>query len=285
MPKSSTPKLLLTSSIAAFMVAACGGGGDTVPGKVAIFLKDAPITTRNEGRTVDQVNVEILKIELERENGEEVVVFSATPGNGFSGNILELTAPLLLSVASVPVGNYKEINLVVNTANASIHFSDGGLPATASLLVSKEGEDNGELEFEFNPPLAIEATGVSNAVVDFAPIVIRQTDGRYLLDHDDVDDDTDEDNNVDDGDNDGVDENPEVEGNFVSASGAVLTLNLKSGQVQVDLSSARSFTVNDSSKANKEEFIAALRVGMEVEAKGTFTNGVLTAASVSAENP
>lgn len=280
----------LAAAVAALVLSACGGGGDgptPAQGMAAVFLRDAPITT-SDGRPADAVNVEILEIELEQTDGGEITVFKAAPGSGISGNILDLTAPLFLTTALVPVGSYGEINLVINTANATIHFTDNN--ETAALLVDKEGEDNGELEFEFEPPLTVETSGVSNAVVDFAPVVSRNSEGRYVLDHDHENDQTDEmghvgeDDGVDnDGDNDDgdVDTDAEVEGTYVRASGDVLTLSVHGSEVQVDVSKATSFQIDGHGVA-KDVFLASLAAGEEVEAEGVFADGVLMATKAEA---
>src|SRR5213594_401934 len=174
-----------------------GGGGGTSKGQAALFLKDASITT-SDNRQADQVNVEILRIQLERAEGEDeqdggddgrnndgskdrhgdqseeadggtdLTVFRQPAGSGISVNLLSLDVPVLLTMANIPTGTYEEAELRLNPANASIHFTDG---TTAPLLIAQEGEDEAELEFEFFPLLTVSSAGVSNAVIDFAPVV------------------------------------------------------------------------------------------------------------------
>ncbi len=280
-----------------------GGGGGKKQGTVALLLKDAPITT-SDGRPADEVNIEILGIELERdgddvhddendghddadddddegddeddedEDDEEVTVFDAPPGSGITVNLLDLDVPLLLMTVSAPTGKFEEVELRLNPANATIHFTDVG--STESLAIADQGEDEAEVEFEFDPPLTVSAKGVTNALIDFAPVVFL--DGTtYVLSHDDEDDETGE---VDDDDGE-VDE-VEVEGLFQGLNGDVVTIESNGTSLDVDVSLATEFEV-DGASVSKADFLAALGPGVEVEAEGTLASGVLVADEAEAD--
>lgn len=262
---------------AAMALSACGGGGgggdSGAVGRSAVFLKDAPITT-SDGRQADQVNVEILKVELES-GDTDITIFEAAPGSGISLNVLALTFPTLLSLAEVPAGSYDEVEIKINPANATIHFTDND--TIVPLVASQEGDDEAELEFEFEPALVVESGGVSNAVVDFAPVVtLDGTD--YILGHDHDNDDTGEVEDVDG--EDGPDyHGAQVEGDFVSISGDLITVSVNGSQAQIDISTATTFEVDDVA-TDKASFLASLTAGEEVEGEGVFSDGVLVAAKV-----
>ncbi len=279
---------------AALSLTACGGGGSsgsgggsTAMGRSAVFLKDAPIVT-SDGRPADQVNVEILKVELES-GDRDITVFEAAPGAGITLNVLALTFPTLLSLAEVPAGSYDEIEIKINPANATIHFTDDD--STVALVVTQEGDEEAEYEFEFEPAFTVEAGNVSNAVVDFAPLV--SFDGsNYFLGHDHENDDTGEvedvDGKDDDGDDgaggDGGEDGPdhhgaEVEGSYVSISGDLITVSVYGSQAQIDISTATVFEVDDVA-TDKAGFVASLTAGEEIEGEGVFSDGVLVAAKI-----
>lgn len=270
---------------AAFALSACGGGGgggggsDAV-GKSAVFLKDAPIVT-SDGRPADEVNIEILKVELKNSGpgDNDITVFEAAPGSGISLNLLSLNFPVLLSMAQVPVGSYEEIELKVNPANATIHFSDDGSTVPLVVTESGEGDEEAEFEFEFEPPFTVEEGTVSNAVVDFAPLV--SFDGAtYTLAHDHENDETGEHDHVDGDDDDGPDHHgAEVEGIFQSVSGDVITVSRYGSPIQIDISGATMFEVDDLA-TDKAGFLASLSANEEVEGEGVFMDGVLLADKV-----
>lgn len=264
--------LWMAAVSSALALSACGGGGgvDGAVGGSAIFLKDAPIPT-GDGRMADQVNIEILKVEVER-GEDDITVFEATPGNGIFLNLLELTFPTLLVQASLPVGSYDEIEIKINPANATIHFADSTTPEP--LIVGEEGDDEGELEFEFEPPFTVEADGTSNAVVDFAPLVTFNG-VNYVLGHDHENDDTGEVEDVEGDDDHGA----EVEGAFVSRTADVLTVSVNGATAQIDISNVTVFEVNDV-VTDKDGFLASLDTGEEIEGEGIFADGMLIADKV-----
>lgn len=275
---------VFAAAAATLFLSACsggGGGGGTAEGGSAVFLKDAPIVT-SDARPADEVNIEILKVELKRDGGEgrvHVTVFEAAPGSGISVNLLALNFPMLLSLAQVPAGSYEEIELKLNSSNATIHFSDDGSTVPLVVTESDEGDEPAEFEFEFEPPFTVEEGTVSNAVVDFAPIVTF--DGaNYVLDHDHDDDDTGEVDEVDGDDDDGPDHHgAEVEGLFQSVAGDVITVSKHGVPVQIDISDATHFEVADAS-TDKATFLASLTANDEVEGEGVFVDGVLHADKV-----
>jgi hypothetical protein len=277
---------VLSAVATALTVSACGGGGGgggdgSSLGGSAVFLKDAPIVT-SDARPADEVNLEILKVELKKEegrDGEDVTVFEAAPGSGISVNLLALNFPMLLSVAQVPEGRYDEIELKVNPGNATIHFTDDDSTLPLVVTESGEGDETAEFEFEFEPPFTVEAGTVSNAVVDFAPIVTF--DGaNYVLDHDHDDDDTGEVEHVDGDDDDGPDHHgAEVEGLYQSIDGDRIVVSRYGASVQIDISAATLFEV-DGEATDKAGFIASLSPNDEIEGEGVFADGVLLADKV-----
>lgn len=281
---------LLLTTVTALTLSACGGGGgggeEAATGRSAVFLQDAPIVT-SDSRPADEVNIEILKVELKNEDGEgagdrRVTVFEAAPGSGISVNLLALNFPLLLSLAPVPEGSYEEIELKVNPANATIHFSDNDATLPLVVTESGEGDETAEFEFEFEPAFTVEAGTVSNAVLDFAPLVTF--DGaNYLLDHDHENDETGEVDDVDGDDEDGPDHHgAEAQGLFQSISGDVITVSRNGSTFQIDISAATLFEVNDQA-TDKAGFVSSLAMNMEIEGEGAFTDGVLYADKVENE--
>jgi hypothetical protein len=298
------PKLMrapFAAVVAAVAATACGGGGDYAApvkrGEVALLLKDAPVQT-SDGRPADEVNVEILRIQLERDSedseqedqdeglgndhaNDEVTVFDAPAGSGIKVNLLALDIPTLLLTLDVPAGLYEEVELRLNPANATIHFTDDG--STEPLVVGRESEDEAELEFEFEPPLTVAETGVTNALIDFAPLV--ELDGTdYILGHDHEADDSGEIEDGEDGDSDEGDDHGqiEMEGDFVERNGDILTIVVNGSPVELNIASATGFEVDDVT-ATRDEFLAALAAGVEVKAKGALDNGVFVAEEVEVE--
>jgi hypothetical protein len=262
-------------------------------GQTALFLKDANIRT-SDGREADEVNVEILRIELERavaasheqgdgtgdgdnqagageDDGVDVTIFNEPAGSGISVNLLALTIPVLLTRASLRTGTYHEAELRLNPANATIHFTDG---STAQLSIEQEGDDDNELEFEFSPPLTITSSGVSNAVIDFAPVVTL-SGANYILGHDHDHDDTGELEDVEDA---------EVRGSFVRRSGDTITLDVNGRTVLVDISGGGIEFKNADANVTRDAFLAALSAGVEVKAEGTFSTGSLVAREAEIES-
>jgi hypothetical protein len=265
-----------------------GGGGTSTKGTVALALKDAPITT-SDGRPADELNIEILRIQLEHSGedtqaeedaesqdddnsdnkDDEVTVFDVKPGSGIKVNLLALDVPMILTMAKVPPGTYEQVELRLNPANATIHFTDDG--STVPVVVDREAEDEAELEFEFSPPLIVSSSGNSTAIIDFAPVVVF--DGTsYLLQHDH---DNDETGATDD------ETEVEVEGSFVRRNGDVLTIDVNGDMVQVDISGAMVFELNDNS-VTKDELLAALTQGVEFEAEGALMGEMVVASKAEA---
>ena len=201
----------------------------------------------------------------------KLTVFRQPAGSGISVNLLSLDVPVLLTMANIPTGTYEEAELRLNPANASIHFTDG---TTAPLLIAQEGEDEAELEFEFFPLLTVSSSGVSNAVIDFAPVVTL-SGSNYVLGHDHDNDNTGEVENVDEA---------EVEGSFVSQNGDDITLNVNGKTVHVDISGGGTEFKVDNAAVNKSAFLAALSPGVEVKAEGQFSNDALIARQVEIKN-
>jgi len=105
---------ILAASLAAAIVAGCGGGGsskvelDTSTGTLSIMLTDAAVDD------VSEVWVEFAGLALKPADGDEIVVDFATPT---SINLLELQdgrSEALLNNKQVPVGPYNWIRLDVN---------------------------------------------------------------------------------------------------------------------------------------------------------------------------
>ncbi len=267
---------------AALTLSACGGGGGggSGAGGSAVFLKDAPIVT-SDSRPADEVNIEILKVELKSRDSRDrhVTVFEAAPGSGIPLNVLSLTFPVLLSLAQVPEGSYDEVELKFNPNTATIHFSDNNTTLPLVVTESGEGDEAAEFEFEFEPPFTVEAGTVSNAVVDFAPVVTF--DGaNYVLGHDHEHDDTGEVEDVDGDNEDGPDHHgAEVEGIYQSVSGDVITVSKHGAPFQIDISAATRFELNGVS-TDKAGFLGSLSANEEIEAEGVFADGVLHAEAV-----
>jgi hypothetical protein len=113
--------------------AASGGGGDS--GQLVLALTDA------EGDFLSYI-VDVTSITLVHQNGSVVEALPLTTAIDFA-QYVELSE--LLTIATVPVGSYKSVQLNLDYSNAMVTVqADDGTPLTASL-VDSEGNSLSQL--------------------------------------------------------------------------------------------------------------------------------------------
>ena len=134
--------LAVFSSVALLSIAGCGGGGGSAAAPAPAGQApsgQAPVQdngellfaiTDAEGDFVSYL-VDVVAIELKRTNGDIVNVLPTRTRIDFT-QLAELTE--LLSVASVPVGNYDKVSLRLDYTNAEVMVQNAaGEPVTANL--------------------------------------------------------------------------------------------------------------------------------------------------------
>lgn len=173
-------RLAAYASITLITLAGCGGGGSSAAPPAA--SGQAPVTppavsdngelligiTDAEGDFVTYI-VDVTSIQLHRSNGDIVNALPARTRIDFT-QLAEVTE--LLSVASVPAGNYVKAVLQLDYANAEVTVQDAnGLPRTATLV-----DENG------NPltTRSVELSLSDNEVIRITP----RTQRAFSLDFD-----------------------------------------------------------------------------------------------------
>jgi len=167
-------------------------------GNTVVLLKDGPIPAQNGVPQIVQLWIKIQKLTFVSTDDTEVTVFDATVNPPLAPvDLLTLTGnSMLLTLAPVPAGTYEEAKMVIDTNPANLYFVPGdgngnpvldanGNPVHIPLILKDEndGTSDGALEFEFDPPVVVEANGTTTAVIDFVPVVTTDGQGNYFLDH------------------------------------------------------------------------------------------------------
>jgi len=180
--RSCRRNLVAFSSVALLSLAGCGGGGGSAAapapsgqapsgqapaqesGELLFAITDA------EGDFVSYL-VDVVAIELKRTNGDIVNVLPARTRIDFT-QLAELTE--LLSVASVPVGNYDKLSLRLDYTNAEVMVQNAlGEPVVANLQ-DVDGNALTSLDVE------LELTG--NDIIRITPRSLRAMSLDFDLD-------------------------------------------------------------------------------------------------------
>jgi hypothetical protein len=154
------PRALLVGGAAVCAIAACNATNDPGMGQVSVYLTDAPLAT------VAGATVRISQVYLVGGVGEgHRFVVSDTPQD-YDLLTLQNGVTALLGTASIPVGDYAQLRLVVDQATVTLApgttFSDGS-PSQAATVPS--GMATG-IKVSFGGPVHIDP-GQTSLVVDF----------------------------------------------------------------------------------------------------------------------
>ncbi len=150
----------LLGGVALWAIAACSGANDPGMGQLSVSLSDAPLAS------VASATVHISQVYLVGGEGESHrFVISDTPQD-YDLLTLQNGVTALLGTASIPVGDYAQLRLVVAEATvtlpAGMTFSDG---STSQTLKVPSGMQTG-IKVNFGGPLHIDP-GQTSVVVDF----------------------------------------------------------------------------------------------------------------------
>jgi hypothetical protein len=186
-PRSLTPLALPAGLTVLALLTACGGSSSSSPTGVAapptgtanVLLTDAP---SDDWSTV-QVQVTKVTLVHQEDHTKEEIAFS---GNA-TINLVDLDSiGELLASAQVPVGNYDQMRVSINTdpstmtiipegsstpvPSAQIHVvGNGVIPVTISpgLVVTSGGSNAIQVDFDLNHPLFINQTTTGDVVLNF----------------------------------------------------------------------------------------------------------------------
>ncbi|HSA95237.1 MAG TPA: DUF4382 domain-containing protein, partial [Acidobacteriota bacterium] len=180
--------LLVVAGAAGFgLVTSCNimGGGSNATGGLNLFLTDAPTDEW------EQVTVVLKSISLHR-NGSKTweSVWTADPANPASGTVnlvdLNAVAELLKQSATIPVGTYDRMMIVINTDPTTMTLIPDGsttpIPAANITVVDPGGK--GEIKIDLDPAIVVEEGKDANLMVDFDlahPLSIVNVDGKVVL--------------------------------------------------------------------------------------------------------
>jgi hypothetical protein len=267
--KISTIVILGVTAAALATAGACGGSS----GRLALGIKDGPPTS-SDGRTITKLEIDITKIELQPDGQNEqtgqveekdVVVFDAGTGAAHTVDLLKVTTfSELVATVTVPTGTYGGAE--VSVSGARVVFADAP-SVTVPLVLEGDGKSKAEFDFHFKPAAGVTTTGTTLAVIDFVPVVIKDSGGQYRLGHDGMNDHSGEANDQDEF---------EVESSIATLDLAANKLTLSGSTVNVDFTSAQIKL--HGLVATK----AALAVGLKVEVEGTIdkATGTLMASKI-----
>jgi len=181
--------LLALAGAAGFgLVTSCnitGGGSSNAMGGLNVLVTDAPTDEW------EQVTVVLKSISLHRSNSTSWEnVWTADPANPAAGtiNLVELSevAELLDQSATIPVGTYNMMRIVIDTDPATMTLiPDGSTTAIdpANITVV-DPSGKGEIKIELDPAIVVEEGKDANLMVDFDlahPLSIVNLDGKVII--------------------------------------------------------------------------------------------------------
>lgn len=164
----------LSAACVAATLAGCGGGGGSTAapagGRVVALIKDAPLVTTSDGKTVATILIGLAKVELVPSSGAPVTIFDASaPGSKVKRfDLLSLqTTDFFGGVGAVPSGSYTRAILTLDPVAS---FDEAVNPVvTYPLSVSKT------TTIDITPPLTVQTGQVALAEFDIRPTFITAT--------------------------------------------------------------------------------------------------------------
>jgi len=181
--------LLALAGAAGFgLVTSCnitGGGPSGAMGGLNVLVTDAPTDEW------EQVTVVLKSISLHRGNSTSwETVWTADPANPAAGtiNLVELSevAELLDQSATIPVGTYNMMKIVIDTDPATMTLIPDGAttaidPANITVV---DPSGKGEIKIDLEPAIVVEEGKDANLIVDFDlahPLSIVNLDGKVII--------------------------------------------------------------------------------------------------------
>ncbi len=174
------PNLVVIAVIAG--LAGCGDSNNSSDGRLSLAVKDAPVDS------AEAVVLQFTQVALLDGNGAPVQTFDLDPPQSVDLLSLQGTnSELLVADEVVPVGEYQEIRLLIQTENASCQnltapFSSYiTIDGTSYPLVVPSGGSSG---FKVKGPITVATGGLASYVVDFdlrKSIAERGATGCYNL--------------------------------------------------------------------------------------------------------
>ena len=178
---------LMVAAVAGFgLVTSCniiGGGAAGATGRLNVLLTDGPTDDWQE------VTVVLKSLSLHsREGNSWEDVWTADPVNPDAGkiNLVDLSGvALILQKATIPVGTYNLLKLVINTDPATMKLvNDLGTPIASSQITVVDPSGKGEVKVDLSPAITVEEGKDANLLVDFDlahPLSIVNLDGKVVI--------------------------------------------------------------------------------------------------------
>jgi hypothetical protein len=179
--------LLAVAALTGFgLVTSCnitGGGASGATGRLNVLLTDGPTDDWQE------VTVVLKSLSLHRRDGNTWEdVWTADPANPASGtvNLVDLSGvALILQKATIPVGTYNLLKLVINNDPATMKLvNDLRTPIASSQITVVDPSGKGEVKVDLSPAITVEEGKDANLLVDFDlayPLSIVSLDGKVVV--------------------------------------------------------------------------------------------------------
>jgi len=179
--------LLAVAAVTGFgLVTSCnitGGGASGATGGLNVLLTDGPTDDWQE------VTVVLKSLSLHRRDGNSWEdVWTADAANPASGtvNLVDLSGvTTILQKATIPVGTYNLLKLVINTDPATMKLvNDLGTPIAASQITVVDPSCKGEIKVDLSPAITVAEGDTTNLLVDFDlahPLSIVNLDGKVVV--------------------------------------------------------------------------------------------------------
>ncbi len=179
--------LLLVAAAAGFgVVTSCnitGGGASGAMGSLNLLLTDGPTDDWQE------VTVVLKSVSLHSRGGNSwEEVWTANPANPASGtvNLVDLSeVTAILEKATIPVGTYNLLKLVIDTDPATMKLvDDQGTQIASSQITVVDPSGKGEIRVDLSPAITVAEGSTANLIVDFDlahPLSIVNLDGKVVV--------------------------------------------------------------------------------------------------------
>jgi len=179
--------LLVVAAATGFgLVTSCnitGGGPSGATGGLNLLLTDGPTDDWQE------VTVVLKSVSLHRRDVNSWEdVWTADPANPASGtvNLVDLSGvTAILKKATIPVGTYNLLKIVINTDPATMKLVDDlGTQIAPSQVTVVDPSGKGEIKVDLSPAITVEEGKEINLLVDFDlahPLSIVNLDGKVVV--------------------------------------------------------------------------------------------------------
>ena len=179
--------LLAVAAVVGFgLVTSCnitGGGASGATGGLNLLLTDGPTDDWQE------VTVVLKSVSLHRRDSNSWEdVWTADAANPDAGkiNLVDLNGvAMILQKATIPVGTYNLLKLVINTDPATMKLvDDQGIQIVSSQITVVDPSGKGEIKVDLSPAITVEEGKDANLLVDFDlahPLSIVNLDGKIVI--------------------------------------------------------------------------------------------------------